>query len=264
MNRFLQVFIALLGLVITCLLGYANIQSDRLQTTNGLLAVYSESVSVARQTCDVGMLEVAWTAVDRLEEEKENKEIVESLKDNIADIGVSIERCNAEKLGAAYAGSVQNPETPETSAPGLDDQASEIGTLSDNVALRVELSKQADPEDSDSASGDVEYKYFAVLASYDTTARTTKDPVRGIIPHFLSLLEEVSGYDVEIYKTRISNHYAIVASPEGASGTTDAQAREIARVARRNGWASDAFMQENRNWIRCGAPRTVAELLDCG
>jgi hypothetical protein len=53
---------------------------------------------------------------------------------------------------------------------------------------------------------------------------------------------------VQLYKTKISKHYAVVV---GGPLTND-EAVSLARKARESGWAKDAFAQKDREWSKIG------------
>jgi hypothetical protein len=53
---------------------------------------------------------------------------------------------------------------------------------------------------------------------------------------------------VQLYKTKISNNYAVVV---GGSIEKD-EAISLARQAREEDWASDAFAQKDRQWSKVG------------
>lgn len=61
-----------------------------------------------------------------------------------------------------------------------------------------------------------------------------------------SKLESLKSFDFEIYKTKISQLYAVTLGGE----TTKADALKRASLARENGWVSDAFAQRNKGWER--------------
>ena len=53
-------------------------------------------------------------------------------------------------------------------------------------------------------------------------------------------------FEFEIYKTKISQLYAVTIGGE----TTKADALKRASLAREKGWVSDAFAQRNKGWER--------------
>jgi hypothetical protein len=62
-----------------------------------------------------------------------------------------------------------------------------------------------------------------------------------------------------VYRTG-TGHFAIVLRPDPP--TRDA-ARELTLLARREGWATDSFVQVERDWVQCKEPGSIDGLRAC-
>ncbi len=278
MSRLLQVVIALVGLAITGLLGVSAERSENLQAKHALLALFSDSLAVARSTCDVDMTFVAQDALNRLErletsslaitprdneERRQNLESVAGYKDNLAAVQSTITAACAANL-AAPAPIAQAP-APQTQSGGrvlaqAPDVAASVAAPAPTIAnleLRQAESKQETVQDLPRARG-----YYAVLASYAVDDAKTYDRDLGVSRHYARLLAATRGAEgtLRLYRTRQSNHFAIVLATERP--TRDA-ARNLVTIARANGWASDAFLQVDRDWQQCENPQNVRSADDC-
>jgi hypothetical protein len=259
MNRLLQALIALSGLAITGLLTWQGLENDRAQTRLALLALFSEQVGVEMTTCSPTTLVMAADAANELAVREKGGE---KYKDYLAQVTSEVEQCTTTKGGTQQAQSGQQQQaeagqpTPGGSGPtpvrdSMMRAASEV--VSQNVILRQE---EAAP---DAAAAPANQRWYTVLASYrpgqeEDAVRQLQDVQRraqGIQPPVR----------VEVYRTRISGLYAIVLTGEGA---TRESARDLVGLARRNGWARDAFVQSDRNWVSCGTPDSAAALSRCG
>jgi hypothetical protein len=102
--------------------------------------------------------------------------------------------------------------------------------------------------------------WYAVLSSY---ADGEEEYVVDDVAKFTKRIGELAGapaFRLEVYRTKISKHFAVVLRPE--AGQRDA-ARDLAAKARELGFASDAFVQEDRGWMLCGSPSSVDQLKTC-
>lgn len=85
---------------------------------------------------------------------------------------------------------------------------------------------------------------FAVLASYSLynlkDARNERERMRSI----------QKDYDVDIYKTQVSNHYAVTIGGR----LPREEAMRLAQIARERKWSEDAFAQIDRKWQRVEEP----------
>jgi hypothetical protein len=127
--------------------------------------------------------------------------------------------------------------------------------VSQNVKLRQEEGETA----PDAAAQAGSQRWYAVVASY----RPGEEHV--VAEHVQEVLRQSRGMQpavrVEVYRTRLSGLYAIVLTGEGA---TRESARDLVGLARRNGWARDAFVQNDRNWVSCGTGDSADALRRCG
>ncbi len=92
-------------------------------------------------------------------------------------------------------------------------------------------------------------KWFSVVASVPLA---NADSLPGLVDQIKSFS---TGLDVCVYKTVVSNSYAITSG--GRKSEADAKAR--ARVFRLNGWVPDAFAQPDRQWKFYPVPKTTNE-----
>ena len=283
MSRLLQVLIAMVGLGITAMLGYASFQNDRMQNKNALLALYSQSISAARLSCDADMAFVAKHAVTNLEEldnaakltfaglgpNDDEVTFVKQLHESTDDIIASMSTCVP---AGASAASTAAPSRPVVAAAPAPDAALApevrakiaksapliaLATPSKNLELRLAESDAPDATSAQKSEG-----YYAVLASYSVDDKSTYDPQLGIVAHYNKLAPIVKAKDLnlQMIRTKISNHFALVLVDNQPSRDN---ARKLVLTARREGWAGDAFVEVNRGWVRCDNPSTEAGLEAC-
>jgi hypothetical protein len=282
MSRLLQVLIAMVGLGITAMLGYASFQNDRLQNKNALLTLYSQSISAARLSCDADMAFVAKHAVANLEEldnaakvnfaglgpSADEISFVKQLHESTDDIIASMSTCvpaGAQTAPAAPAAPLAAAEPPAGAALAPSPAARSaksvpliaMATPSKNLELRLAESEAPAPARAAKGEG-----YYAVLASYGVDDKSTYDPQLGIVAHYnkLAPVAKEKGLTLQMVRTKISNHFALVLV--GAPPTRDS-ARQLVLTARREGWAGDAFVELNRGWVTCDNPGTEAGLEAC-
>lgn len=264
MSRFLQIVLALVGLLISGVLGLASQRSEALQTKNALLGLFGDSIAVARTTCDLDMTFVAEDALARLRQLEEDRfsvtpaervadlESIAKYQDNLDAIRSTIGSATCK--GGTASTVVATTDTTSTGASAgptaapVQEQimpsasASRLAIVrSNNVALRSALA-QAAPATSN--------KFYVVLAAYAVGDDGTYGS-SGAAAHYAQLQGPVAsaGVPLSVYRTSISNHFAIVLG--GPDGLTRDQARDLQGQARSQGWAADAFVQEEQNWTRC-------------
>ena len=111
-------------------------------------------------------------------------------------------------------------------------------------------------------SKEIARRWFAVLASYKV-GEEEKFVVEDVA-RFNKMLKEggSTSLKVGVYRTKLSNHYAIVLTP--ADGDADrTSARTLAGRARELGLSPDSFVQEDRDWTACQAVATVEQVQSC-
>ncbi|MEM7765987.1 MAG: hypothetical protein AAF253_00695 [Pseudomonadota bacterium] len=162
------------------------------------------------------------------------------------------------------------PNVPDRSAEAPAQQAAQSSRdayvdavkQSDNVDLRISQRTEAITAKKSGNMGEQPRRYHAVLASYDV------DADEKVVLDRVDLLRrqiEKSGarqLSARVYRTQISNHYAVVVEQEGQSSSKIASS--LVERAKTQGWAYDAFMQAENTWTACGTPETVAAVRACG
>jgi hypothetical protein len=272
MSRFLQVVLALVGLVLTAVLQLASNRNAEVQNAQGLVQLYTQTVSAALERCNLSLLYPAQDTAQELNALRD-RGILRGATDfnaHLEEIRSSMTSC------AAVAPPMVATMAPEQSAqagPAAPVQqmaeaapiAPEFVSRSQNLALRgIERRiEQQQMRDSPAAATDAaQAPHYAILASYSVSDRSTYDDAAGAAAHFNRLAAATSdaGVQLRVYRTDASNHFAIVLVAEnGAEGA----ARELVAQARRLGWSPDAFVQAENNWTLCPNPRTVEGLRAC-
>lgn len=107
----------------------------------------------------------------------------------------------------------------------------------DKALQRAAATGQASVAPSVSTTG-----WFAVVGSL----KSKKEALSFIQLLNQSKLKSLSAYAFEVYKTKISQLYAVTIGGE----TNKAKALKKASLARENGWVADAFAQRNKSWVR--------------
>lgn len=284
MSRLLQVLIAVVGLSLTTVLGLASERNQDLQAKHALLSLFSNSLSVARETCDPDMVLFAQNALDDLKYVNENRllnrvagrdadfdarvAVYQERLDNINDT-VTSGSCTSGALAAAPVVGAQpgilaapapraraaEPLAPAESAP----IAQELVAQSQNLDLRRALDEGT--RRSGGAAASTSGRYYAVVASYSVDSRNTYDERLGVSEHYNQIRAAVGDTaEVQVFRTQVSNHFAIVLVPDGF---TRENARDLVARARRDNLAADAFVQQERNWTRCANPAAIRDENAC-
>jgi len=84
--------------------------------------------------------------------------------------------------------------------------------------------------------------WFTVLASYSSSQKEKAFQRKKELKKTLASQSQI--YDVNIYMTEMSKHYAVTIGGE----LTKSDAISLAKISRNKGWASDAFAQINKSW----------------
>ncbi len=278
MSRFLQVLLALAGLAITVVLGYATWRNEQSQTRIAYMALFSETSSAAADRCDQTMLTLAFRAAAELEDS--------TYTDLLTQIEGDCARITTEQAQAMVAEGA-TPEVAANAFPDLAVQAEQAALPAPPpvieasprvlqeattqavaaVELRLEnlnLQRQESAPTKGSPTGSGES--FAVLASYAVPDESTYDDALGAAAHFRKLQEltKVVPDELRLYRTQQSNHFAIVLAPQGEdTKARRARARDLVAQARREGWAVDAFVQVDRDWIRCSGGASGDDVRRC-
>lgn len=292
MSRLLQVVIALVGLAITGVLGLASERNEALQSRHTLIGLFTETVSTARSSCDRDLAEMAELTLERLNQLESRPRLMLTNEERIdrASTQVAIERYQdimAGVKGTIDAGCVEEASTPsqevQSPAPGATapeetvSQAPASANLDLRRAERIELPQAAEivlerarapattTEGPAPAPGRAALQpggYYAVLASYGVDDDVTYHPERGLVADYrrISAAAREANIDVRVFRTRVSNHYAIVLVPSDQSREA---ARELVGTARTRGWSRDAFVQIDRNWVTCAQPQQITRQNPC-
>ena len=84
--------------------------------------------------------------------------------------------------------------------------------------------------------------WFAVVASLETKSQA----IQRIGQLKAAQPQSLKSYDFQVYKTQISDLYAVTIGGEASK----ADAVKRASLAREAGWVADAFAQRNQQWVR--------------
>jgi len=262
MSRLLQVALAIVGLLLTWVLQDASNRNAQVENAQGLVQLYTQEVTAALQTCNLPMLQVAQNTARELNDLRA-RHILKSETDfeaHVVDVGETLSTCAARS--AAQGGTVAPTpggatlSTTETPAP----VAPELMAQSRNLELRGAELQEEDSSQASRRADATPRQSFAVLASYAVSTASTYDEHLGAAAHFnqLAAAAREAGLEVQVYRTRLSNHFAIV-----IPAASEQAARDLITQARTSGWATDAFVQVERNWTRCQDPSTPDGLRAC-
>jgi hypothetical protein len=259
MNRLLQALIALSGLAITGLLTWQGLENDRAQTRLALLALFSEQVGVAMNTCSPTTLVMATDAANELARVEKGGE---KYKDYLAQVTSEIEECSRTRGQTQQAQSGRRDGVDQPSSGGAippEQQEMAVQTSPAVVSQNVKLRQEEGETAPGAAAPTPNQRWYTVVASYRPgEEQIAAEHVQEVLRQSRTMQPPVR---VEVYRTRLSGLYAIVLTGEGA---TRESARDLVGLARRNGWARDAFVQNDRNWVSCGTGDSAEALRRCG
>lgn len=280
MSRLLQVIIAIAGLAITIMLHLAAERNQESQARQTYVAQFTQTLAHAIATCNPTMIGLAIEAAAEVDEINGDSTYV----DRVAEVqGTCGNPVVAQQIAEAAPAPAPAPDTaapppPASTSTGASSAPITRPTARDVAANESTAVALPPAQQIQVATRNLELQrdeilprnqrnaetggYYAVLASYSPRDRITFDAGRGLAAHYNTLLEATQGDNVtlRVFRTSISNHFAIVLEPQG--GTQEA-ARELMSRARSEGWAPDAFVQQERGWVACENPSTVDGLRAC-
>jgi hypothetical protein len=272
--------IALSGLAITGLLTWQGVENDKRQTRLALLALFSDQVNFAIQTCDPDPLYVASDALSQMLATGGDAGQMDQntrYQDYFSQVTARIDKCRSveEAVAAGQATPQQEAQaegeqrstmatrewrlsprmergTGDTTlaAPTIAPLAEKRVTVAQNLDLRLQ-------EGIISSRLGAGVRFYAVLASY----KVGEEKVAA--EHVVEYMRMMSGENVrlEVFRTQRSNYYAIVLTPENFDRD---KARELTSLARKRGWSPDSFIQGGSDWVQCTDPTTAEGLAKCG
>jgi hypothetical protein len=272
MNRFFQAIIALSGLAITMLLGLQSIdaqnratENERLQARYAFMELFSEQTALALQGCKgapLVFLRVAHSNLPaKIPEDRDFKDQIEAQLKTVED---EVDICGqSEVLPPVQQAPQPQPGGPATPPPAVQQSAPEVATTSNNTSLRAEetaIKGGAGSTNAPAPGPAPAARWYAVLASYKPGAED-----KYALQDYVNFEKAIAAYGsipgrLEVYRTSISNHYAIVLTPPGGD---KGGALKLAALARNQKWAADAFVQDDRNWTPCPNPGTAESLAAC-
>lgn len=280
MSRLLQVIIAIAGLAITIMLHLAAERNQEAQARQTYVAQFTQTLAHAIATCNPTMISLAIEAATEIDEINGDSTYANRVAEVQGTCGNAVvaqqmaegapmtEQVEAEPPSSAPSTGSSSPPPAVTRPTARDVASNEGATLALPPQQQLEVAtrnlelqrEEIVPRRARSAESG---GYYAVLASYSTRDPVTFNEGRGAPAHYNALVQATSndGVTVRVYRTNVSNHYAIVLVPDPA---TEEAARELMTRARREGWSTDAFVQQDRGWVACENPSTVEGLRACG
>jgi hypothetical protein len=274
MNRFMQTLLALSGLIISGLLGYQTVDSQRQQAEQEKVALFTQQVNFAMTVCDEKLLTLPADILPEMEANKLYEEYlitatqrIEACKMGETIVAVAPSPSPAPTPSTPTSPGVTAPEKSPTIVPPRDvsspkEETKDTGAGRAPPRLDPKILSQSRNIELRTSEGLRSIKvapagatWHAVLASY------RPEEAKAAYEHYRELTaivqkktsEKKDDTTVAIYRTRISNHLAIVVDPGG----TREQAQSWVDMARREGWSRDAFVQDNRKWTKCDDPRAA-------
>lgn len=276
MNRFLQTLLALSGLIISGLLGFQTLDSQKQQQEQEQISLFTQQLNFAMSQCDPSLLMLPADIAERLE--------ADLYRDYLTVVSDKLKECEtggAVPVAPAPAAPIPTPMDRELAeaAPQINEQitapsigrnpastgssgAADSRTASPRMVARQlpQVSRNIDLRMSEGLQRSAQSggEWHAVLASY--RASTEADVA---VKHFAELQKRVAGTEpvpqLEVYRTSQSDHFAIIIVP----GATRERANYWVERARKEGWARDAFAQDNRGWKKCEDPLSRNGLRGC-
>jgi hypothetical protein len=280
MSRLLQVIIAIAGLAITIMLHLAAERSQEAQSRQTYVAQFTQTLAHAIATCNSTMIGLAIEAAteidaingdqtyfDRVTEVQSTcgnpevqQQIAETAPAPTATLAPQDLRAEAPPTISRGAAQSRAPRTAESGRRDGSVLAMEPPAQLQVATRNLELQREEIVPRSirNAASGG----YYAVLASYGVRDQSSYDAERGASAHYNTLVDatRAAGINVRVFRTSVSDHFAIVLEPEGL---TQENARALMARARREGWSPDAFVQQERGWVACDNPGTIEGLRAC-
>jgi len=141
-----------------------------------------------------------------------------------------------------------DPPLPEKVAQQLKDGKTSIYSKTDRSVKSESkiILKPSGPSNNGTIPHDEKWAtpgtWFTVLASYPASKEKEAKSKKKELEELLK--KEKLKYEVKIYMTKISKHYAVTIGGE----LTKPEAVSLAKLSRKKGLASDAFAQINREW----------------
>lgn len=294
MNRLLQVVIALVGIAITGVLGFASQRSDSLQTRHTLLGNFTEAVSAARATCDGDLMFMALGTLEELERQEARprvlqtpadqqdqaatRELIRNYRDRVAEMQTEIDTGTCASATAVATGAITPAPAPGAVAPVPAPAPVTRSMTAPTAQLRlpatdaIKATANSELRRAESSVARVARVapnlrdapaegYYVVLGSYDVNAPTSYANA-GVAADYRRLRAAIPASEakLEVYRTSISDHFVIVLAPTGLE--RDA-ARDLMSTARARGWATDAFVQARRGWTQCPQPERITTAASC-
>jgi len=285
MNRFLQALIAISGVVISGLLGYQSLESGRRQQEATMIAIISDQISNLAQSCQRSETSVglAAMAIEGLQPSTQAtyKELLAQAIDGCAAQTEDVAAAPAPAAPAPAPAQQQQQQQAQVALP----RALERNTWANNAPVagaapppppqaQMQIEQRAEIVQRNlelksqeigskmAPSKEISRRWFAVLASYKV-GEEEKFVVEDVA-RFTKMLKESGATTLKlgVYRTKLSNHYAIVLTP--ADGDADrTSARALAGRARELGLSPDSFVQEDRDWVPCTAVATIEQVQSC-
>jgi hypothetical protein len=149
----------------------------------------------------------------------------------------SVEGERAEKVVLAAAEFLTNDHGRTVLARMVSRILEPAPSVEQSVKTRIEEATQQAP---------ISTPWFSVLASLPGDQRSTAEEVANNKYQLIRAIDE--SLSVTVYKTKISNNYAVVVG----GSLKKAEALSLARRARESHWADDSFAQRDREWTKEG------------
>jgi hypothetical protein len=262
MNRFLQTLLALSGMIISGLLGYQTLDSQAQQQEQEEIALFTQQLNFAMSQCDPSLLMLPADIAERLEDDL-YRDYLTVVSDKLKECETGGAVAVAPAPAAPIPTDIETPASEEAApSPSIvrapitrgDTAIDDKKIVASRAPIRPfqQASRNIDLRMSEGLQRSVQAapgEWHAVLASYRAASEANV-----ALEHFAELQKRVAGNDpapqLAIYRTAQSDHYAIVIVP----GATRERANNWVERARKEGWARDAFAQDNRNWKKCEDP----------
>lgn len=227
-SKFFEYFLSFLGIVVTGILGYGQIQIGREQARQAAMQEKDAKAEAARQ--------------DALAEKRQADlieiQVMQMVAGHLENLARKDEKFESSQKVVVAASAYL---TRKYDRRALSEMAREISEVNPSLTLNLLTSIK---ENTGRVSPQA--PWFAVLMSLPASDKRSAERAANKISKALQPLR--LKYGVQIYKTKISNNFALVLG--GPLKREDAAS--VVLIAKKNMIAADAFSQQDRGWTFIG------------
>ena len=294
MSWIFQASLMILGTAITAVLGYSTVQSETRQAEAAerseeavKTSLFTQTYALAMEHCSETLLIQAFGSAGTIRiwkglniDDPQNEALFQQDLDeyslafdakcdgptttsDVLELSEDGEAPPAPPIGA----SGETPLNSAEDAPDVFPPAPEgrpIARVTSTIAEKAKLRYEETRASRETTVVPRAQTHHALLASYRVGAEEEFAVYQvAKLERQLANLTTGADYAIRVYKTRNSNHYAVVLEEVGVTRDAE-QALALVNFARENGLADDAFAQDENSWTLCNDASTEAGLRACG